>query len=166
MTAIEIRPRFRKKTRLNVGETLQCFRLALDNPQAKIKGYIVDHHVILKIPVEDQHYWSPQLSLEVEEASDGALIRGLYGPKPSVWLMFIFFYAALGFVSLVVMVMGFSQLNLNLSGRILWLLPIAAILFIMVYLSAKAGQKKGHDQMETLHHFFEEALNGKGEKGE
>ena len=72
--------------------------------------------------------------------------------------MFIFFYAILGFVCLVVMVMGFSQLNLNLSARILWLLPIAFILLIMVYLSAKAGQRKGHDQMEELHHFFEDAL--------
>lgn len=161
MTAIEIRPRFRKELAMSAKEALQRIRQALDDPQKKIKGYIADHHVVLKIPHEDQHYWSPQLSLEVEEDGEGALIRGLYGPKPSVWLMFIFFYAILGFVSLVVMIMGFSQLNLNLSARILWLLPIALILFIMVYLSAKAGQRKGHDQMEELHHFFEDAINGR-----
>lgn len=158
MTAIEIRPRFRKRTELRLGEILKRFRLALDDPQATIKGYIVDHHIVLKIPLEEQHYWSPQLSLEIEAEPEGTLIRGLYGPKPSVWLMFIFFYAVLGFISLVVMIVGFSQLNLNLSARILWLLPITLVLFVMIYLSAKAGQKKGHDQMEALHHFFEARL--------
>lgn len=158
MTAIEIRPRFRKVVAIPSEEALQRIRQALDAPQSKIRGYIVDHHVVLKIPPEEQHYWSPQLSLELEAEEDSTLIRGLYGPKPSVWLMFIFFYAILGFVSLVVMVMGFSQLNLNLSARILWLLPIALLLMVMVYLSAKAGQKKGHSQMEELHRFFEGAI--------
>jgi hypothetical protein len=139
-------------------ETLQRIRNALDKEILSIKGLIVDHHVTLKIPAEDQHFWSPQLDLEVEEQEEGSLIRELFGPKPSVWLMFVFFYSLLGFIAVIVMVMGFSQWNLGMSAGILWLLPVMAFLVIMVYLSARAGQKLGEEEMLRLNQFLHQAL--------
>ena len=160
MTAIEIRPRFKRISLQSQEEILKHLSSILKEPDRSIKGYVVDHHVVLKIPHENQHYWSPQLSLEIESIpeKEGSLIRGLFGPKPSVWLMFLFFYAALGFISVVVMIIGFSQLNLGLSGRILWLLPILGFLVLMIYFTAKTGQRLGKDQMYELYHFLEENI--------
>lgn len=157
---MEVRPRFQLEVSLSQEEILKRIRAALDDKLLSIRGLIVDHHVTLKIPVEDQHFWSPQLDLEVEEQESGALIRGLFGPKPSVWLMFVFFYALLGFIAVVVSVIGFSQMNLGLSAGILWLLPVMAFLLIMVYLSARHGQNLGADEMSRLNQFLHQALEG------
>jgi len=155
---MEVRPRFQLEVPLSQEETLQRIRNALDKKMLSIRGLVVDHHVTLKIPPEDQHFWSPQLDLEVEEREEGSLIRGLFGPKPSVWLMFVFFYSLLGFIAVIVSVIGFSQMNLGLSAGILWLLPVMAFLVIMVYLSARAGQKLGEGEMLLLNDFLRQAL--------
>ncbi len=163
MSSLEIRPRFRRVVPWEPPRVIDRFRRRLSGGEAPVKGLIVDHHITLKIPYESQHFWSPQLDLEVEEHPEGALVRGLYGPHPSVWLMFVFFYAALGFIATIVAIIGFSQWNLGLSAGILWLLPVMGFIFLMVWLSARAGQKLGHDQMAELQAFLEQALQEREE---
>ena len=154
----EIRPRFKKTISLSEEEIVERFQKALKQPNAPVTGTVVDHHIFLKIPAHQQHYWSPQLDLEIEETEEGSLIRGLFGPKPSVWFMFVFFYILLGFISMVVAIMGFSQLNLGLSAKILWLLPISLVLFLFIFFTAKTGQKLGKDEMFLLYDFYENTL--------
>ncbi len=155
---MQVRPRFQLKVPYSQEETLARIQQALDNKLLSIRGLIVDHHVTLKIPYEDQHFWSPQLDLEVEDQDRGVLIRGLFGPRPSVWLLFVFFYSLLGFIAVIVAVIGFSQMNLGLSAGILWLLPVMFFLVGMVYLSARTGQKLGAEEMLLLDRFLKEAL--------
>ena len=159
MSQIEIRPRFQQHSRLSQEEVIHRFRQALDRQEDSIKGLIVDHHITLRFPRAEQHFWSPQLSLEIEPAdTGGSLIRGLYGPRPSVWLMFVFFYSLLGFVSMIIAVIGFSERSLGLPGRILWLLPVAGFIVVMMFLSARTGQKLGREEMFRLRDFFHAAL--------
>ena len=165
MSSLEIRPRFRRLVPWKPPQVIDRFRRRLGNGEAPVRGLIVDHHVTLKIPYESQHFWSPQLDLEVEEHPEGTLVRGLYGPHPSVWLMFVFFYAALGFIATIVAIIGFSQWNLGLSAGILWLLPVMGFILLMVWLSARAGQKLGREQMEELQAFLDQTLLEKEEAG-
>ncbi len=158
MAAIEIRPRFQKQVGLNQEETLQRLKRALDQPGTDIIGMVADHHVVLKFPQAQQHYWSPQLALEVEPAEDGVLIRGLFGPRPSLWLMFMFIYAILGTISLFIAIIGFSRISLGLSAPILWVLPAAAGLGLFLFFSAKTGERLGHDEMIRLQNFMDDAL--------
>ena len=137
---------------------LERLRLRLADPGNGVYGYLADHHAVLKVPQTDQHFWSPQLALEVEAHEEGALVRGLYGPNPTVWLMFIFFYAILGFLIMIVLIMGLSEWNLGLPGRILWFLPAALFILVMVWLSARAGQRLGEEQMHLLQDFLDDAL--------
>ncbi len=156
MSTLEIRPRFEFESVLSKEEVLKRLDESLSNPEAYFKGYVSDWHVVMKIPSEDDHFWSPQLTLDVVENEGGAKLYGLIGPKPSVWLMFVFFYFFLGFVLMVVAIIGFSRLNLGLSAGILWLLPILSTVLVMVYLSANFGKKLGRDQMEKLVLFVKE----------
>jgi hypothetical protein len=156
MSTLEIRPRFELSTPLSKDEVLRRLDESLKKPESYFKGYITDWHVVLKIPSVDDHFWSPQLSMDVVEKEDGAMIYGLIGPKPSVWLMFVFFYFFLGFTLMVIAVIGFSRYNLGLSAGILWLLPIISVVLVSVYLSANFGKKLGRDQMEKLVLFVKE----------
>ncbi len=164
MANFKIRPRFSRKTRLPISEITTRIKSALEDENASIIGYVMDHHIFLKIPVKDRHYWSPELHLEIEELESSSLIKGILGPRPSVWFMYVFFYSFLGFISVIVMIVGFSQLNLGLPGRILWVLPILLVLFLFAFFTAKAGQKLGHDEMHALYDFAEEAIDVEWER--
>lgn len=162
MTAIGIRPRFQQEVPLQQEEILARLRAALGQPGSPIIGYVADHHVTLKIPYSKQHFWSPQLALEVEphESGEGALIRGLFGPRPSVWLMFVFMYSIIGLICLFVAITGFSQLNLGIPAPVLWVLPAGAGLAVFLYVSAKTGERLGRDEMHQLKGFLDEVLGG------
>ena len=164
MTSFRIRPRFQHVSKKSMEAIQEKIKHSLEQPEANCIGRVIPGHVVLKIPAEDQHYWSPQLSLSLEELEapeEGVLLRGLYGPNPNVWAMFAFGYAALGFMSLFVSIIGFSRMNLGLAAPILWFLPFFAVGFLALYVIAQIGQKIGVAQTFTLHHFFEEAIDEK-----
>lgn len=124
-----------------------------------LTGLVSESYCILKIPQTDRHYWSPQLtlSLEQDESEHGSItmIRGLYGPRPNVWAVFFMSYAALGILSLFAAVIGLSRIMLDQSAGILWAIPAMAAVALVLYLVAQAGQKVGAEQMFRIHHFYE-----------
>ena len=156
MEPIEIRPRFKRESTLPPAAILTQFKERLREDSGEIRGFVANNHVYMRIPSEEQHFWSPQLNLEVMGDEQGSTIYGVFGPRESVWLMYIFFYTLLGFASLVIMIVGFSQMQLGLSGRILWTLPILALITLFALMNARTGQKLGKDQMNRLYHYYKE----------
>ena len=159
MTTVEIRPRFQRQYPATAPQVIHRLSEALEHSDGSIQGSVMDHHIVLRIPVEEQHYWSPQLSLTIDDhPQGGALIRGLYGPRPSVWLMFVFLYSSLGAISLFIAITGFSQLSLGMPAPALWALPVAAGIALVLYLFAKAGERLGRAEMHRLRNFMDAAL--------
>lgn len=152
-----VRPRFQVVTKDTFEQLEEKVSKALNNGNAPCKGRVNPGYITLYLPTEDQHYWSPQLSITMDEAEEGTLLRGLYGPRPAVWTMFVFFYALLGFAILIIGIIGMANLSLEKSGAVLWLVPLLVIAFLSLYLVAFFGQKASHDQMLTLHQFLEES---------
>lgn len=155
-----IRPRFKFIIDDSVENISNKINNYIKHPDSPCIGKVVYGHAVLEVPKKDQHYWSPQLSLSIHENEDGegTMIRGLYGPRPTVWTMFIFFYTAIGFASLIISIVGFSRMSLGKPSAILWFLPVLILIFLTLYLVANYGKKMGHDQMEILHHFVEGSL--------
>ena len=53
----------------------------------------VDDHVFIKFPKDKQHFWSPQLHLEINKVDDNSsTLHGLFGPNPTVWTLFMFLH--------------------------------------------------------------------------
>lgn len=155
-----VRPRFQIETNYTIEELAQKIHLGLKQADSTCEGRVIPpNHATLYLPYEEQHYWSPQLSLTFNEGESGSTLRGLYGPRPAVWTMFVFFYCIVGFAILIISLVGLSYLNLNLPAPILWWLPVLVLVFCSLYLVAYFGQKKGRDQMIILHQFLEKSLN-------
>ena len=70
MSELAIRPRFQKYSEMSPEAVVKKLQEALELPHAKVKGTIIDQHIILRIPLSEQHYWSPQLDLEIEKTSN------------------------------------------------------------------------------------------------
>jgi hypothetical protein len=121
-------------------------------------GKIRRGHLRLFILSDEQHYWSPQLGISYEEHEKGTLVRGLYGPRPSLWAMFFYGYAICSLIALFTGMWGLALFTMGKSAWPLWFVLIAAICAVILYLIAQTGQKLGAEQTFTLHHFFEDAV--------
>ncbi|MEM9859525.1 MAG: hypothetical protein AAF843_19380 [Bacteroidota bacterium] len=161
MSSLNIRPRFKKVTVIPATELKSILKNALSKEDATCIGHVTDGYCTMKIPLKDRHFWSPQLTISFEQEEETTVIRGLYGPNPTVWAIFFFGYVTLGIIGLFVLVLGFSRMMLDLRVGILWVLPGLAAIALGMYLIAQAGQKIGAEQMYTLHHFFENLIHDK-----
>ena len=160
MTSIRIRPRFKDVYSITPQEVEQQVREHLKLPDCPCIAKIIPGFIVLNVLPKNQHFWSPQLSLsfEKDEESDKTIIRGLYGPNPTVWAIFTFGYGAISILALFLGFYGFSQYSLGQDASILWSLPVLAIAAVVLYFVAQFGQKLGVEQTFTLHHFFEESV--------
>ena len=162
MSSFRIRPRFKEELFMSSSEYASKLQQAID-ASGKFTGLVSENYAVIKIPLGERHYWSPQLTLTIEpyEEKKAILVRGLYGPKPSVWAVFFMAYAALGVFGLFISVYGLSQLMLSKPAQILWGIPGLGLVALILYLIAQGGQKIGAEQMYRIHHFYEELFDDK-----
>jgi hypothetical protein len=157
MTSIRIRPRFKYHSLLSTTEIQERIRASLMHEDRCTVTTRTDY-IIIQIKPQYYHYWSPQLTLSLEPSEEGTLVRGLYGPSPSIWLLFTFGYALIGFVAMIVIIIGTSRWSLGMDAPILWLLPLLVGSAIGIYILGQIGQKLGAEQLYIIHHFLENAL--------
>lgn len=141
-------------------EVGEAIRNHLEQQDCGCSAKIIPGFIVLRIRPEEQHFWSPQLSLsfEKEEHGERTVIRGLYGPNPTVWAVFTFGYAAIGISAMFLGLYGFSKYTLNQDATVLWTLPVLALMALALYIIAQVGQKLGAEQTFALHHFFESSI--------
>jgi len=158
MTSFRIRPRFQIVSPESEAELVQRLRQRVAEGECACRVSIIPGFIVLKIPADARHYWSPQLSLSLEETEEGTLIRGLYGPNPTIWAMFAFLYGAIGLLALFIGIVGLSAKSLGNPAPVLWALPVLGVAAVVLYVIAQTGQKLGAEQTFTLHHFFESTV--------
>lgn len=158
MTSIRIRPRFQQIVPASPDVVQERLRTQLAQSEVPCTGSMLPGHVVLKVLAREQHYWSPQLSLTLEPHEQGTLVRGLYGPNPTVWAMFAMGYGAISILALFIGIIGLSARSLGQPAPILWALPILFLAALILYLIAQVGQKLGAEQTFLLHHFYENTI--------
>lgn len=156
MSSFKLRPRF-KHTVIAMQEELE--KDLLKGIKQKEETFVFNYlpgHLYIKIHPDHQHFWSPQLHLSFEQDEDQVIIRGLYGPNPTVWAIFFFGYVILGLLTLFIGMWGLTKWSLGMDYTVLWVIPILGIIALALYFSAQAGQKLGAQQMYDIHHVYEE----------
>jgi hypothetical protein len=84
LNRILLKPRFKLKFKESEQEILQQFKEELAKEDCIYTSNIVDHHIIIDVPEKDEHFWSPQLHVEIEKEGDLTLVKGILGPKPKI----------------------------------------------------------------------------------
>lgn len=154
MSSFRIRPRFKHKVKGDKATIEGRIQEAL-SAEAYLTSTYLPGHIYIRVKPTIQHFWSPQLHLTFEEANDGVIVRGLYGPNPTLWAVFFFGYVALGLLTLFIGMWGLSRWSLGMPSQMLWSIPVFGVIALMMYFSAQAGQKLGAQQMFDIHHFYE-----------
>lgn len=153
-----LRPQLRIESRLSGDQVVCRLRDALQEGGADITGTFSGRFVVLRIAESRQHFGSPQLSFEVESVEAGSALNGLFMPMPSVWTAFMALYGLIVFGGFCGAVYGYAQLHLGGAPHAFWAVPGALFLLSLVYVAGCVGQRMGHEQMEELQRFVENAL--------
>lgn len=151
-----LRPRFSIELTASAAVVRERFLEAFKNKETSLKGTIVDNHIFISILAKDDHFWSPQLHLEViESTQNSSELKGLFGPKPQVWTLFMFvhFMLAFGFIGFLALLYSKYSLKESLVFPISMLVGIA-ILWLLLYLFGSFGKETGKKQMKRLHDFM------------
>lgn len=156
---IVLRPRFKRHIPNELGHALTEFKAtaALD---PRYKTSIVDAHIFIRIPKKHQHFWSPQLHLELREDDvEGTCIHGLFGPSPTVWTFFMFlhFVAAGLFIASGIWCYTRTVLNEAILFPVITMVSLVVI-WMVLYLAGRTGKKKGEPQMYELYFYMRECF--------
>ncbi len=157
---IVLRPRFKFNLKHENEDLLKLF----EETKKVQKDFIVsriDDHVFIKIPKEKQHFWSPQLHLEINknETDNSSTIHGLFGPNPTVWTMFMFLHFFVAVVFIGFGAWAYSSWSLDNSyGIQIGVMILMTISWLILYAVGRIGKKTGMEDMHSLHHFMRDTL--------
>jgi hypothetical protein len=156
---VVLRPRFKIELERSNEDALKAF----ENTKKASREFVitrVDDHVFLKIPRDRQHYWSPQLDLEIVTFEEGtSQLHGVFGPKPAVWTMFMFFHFAVASLFLVFGIWAYTNASLDEPYAVqLLLMGFMVLGWIALYLAGRMGKAAGRDEMHQLYNFMKKTL--------
>jgi len=156
-----LRPRFSIDLKENYKMILNRFSDEFKKDDFLFRGNIVDGHVFISVSKKEEHFWSPQLHLEIiKNTENTSTLKGLFGPKPQVWTLFMFIHFVIGITFLGFCVMLYSKISLNETIFFpLLMLVVLPLVWILLYFLGKIGKDTGKNQMKKLHDFMITVIN-------
>ena len=157
---IILRPRFKIELERQNEDVLQDFEIAKKTQKDFIVSRI-DDHVFIKFPQEKQHFWSPQLHLEINEVdSKSCIVHGLFGPNPTVWTFFMFLHFMVAGLFIAFSIWAYTNWSLKTS----YSLQVSMMLFMVIawfvlYFGGSIGKASSKNDMHELNNFMNKTLS-------
>jgi len=148
-----LRPRFTIDLDENHEKIIDKFKRSLKEKESKYPSRFSDGHIIVDVPRKEEHFWSPQLNMEIIETENNkSMLKGLFGPKPQVWTLFMFIHFVVGISFLIFAVMLYVNWSLERD----FIMPLMLVIFLpilwaVLYFLGRIGKSTGHKQMDDLH---------------
>lgn len=159
---IVLRPRF--KIELNeINETILKRFEELKTSQKNFNITRIDNHVFIKYPKKDQHFWSPQLHLEIDEVdANSSLLHGLFGPNPTVWTMFMFLHFMVAGLFIAFGIWAYTNWSLKSDFIVqISLMVLMVIIWFVLYFAGRIGRDSSKKEMMQLHEVMESIIQQK-----
>lgn len=160
LNTVLLKPRFA----FNVDESqefiLNKFKKNLSEDNCKYCTKISGNHIFLDVPKKEEHFWSPQLQIEIDkDENNKTLIKGVLGPKPQVWTFFMFLHFVVALSFIIVFVWFYVNWSLEKDFQIQKYILIALpIIWVALYFFGQSGKKLGYNQMVELDDFLMKTL--------
>jgi hypothetical protein len=157
---VRLRLRFFKDLEQNIAEVREKFvNYRQKNKSTDFLMKVRNNHIQFTFSEGKRHYWSPHLSIELEEKEgnekNATHIRGLFGPDQTLWTMFMFLHFIVAGVFTLFGMFAYSNYTLNepmLMDFIVMLIMV--IVWFLLYVIARQIREKGHEQMDELEAIF------------
>jgi len=156
---IVLRPRFKFDVSTGSEKLLKGFE-ETKKLQSDFIVNRIDDHVFIKFPKQAQHFWSPELHLEINEKDkQNATVHGLFGPNPTVWTMFMFFHFIIACLFIGFGIWAYTNATLGNPYAIqVFLTLFMVLIWVVLYVAGRMGKSKGKPEMYKLHGFMKDTL--------
>lgn len=156
---IRLRLRFYKDLDENLETVRQKFIDYKEHLSEDFFMKIRRNYIQFTVSGNKQRYWSPYLTLELEEkeGSEGKAthIRGLFGPAQTLWTFFIFLHFIIAGLFLIFMMFAYSNYSLKKPYTAdLIVMGLMVFCWILLYFIARQTRENGYGQMEELEQEF------------
>ena len=138
---IVLRPRFQLELSDNQEAILQSFE------KSQVQPFLVkrlDEHVFIKFNEKHNHFWSPQLHLEIDEVDkENSKLYAVFGPNPSLWTFFMFLHFGVATVFSIVGIWAYSSAALDKPYSLqLGLMGFMILVWCILYFLEELVSKK------------------------
>lgn len=138
---------------------LERFRTRQNEGDASLVMQFAYHSIFLKIPNKSHKWWSPELTINIEEHKDGSMIKEVTGPNPGTFTLAMFVITGAIVIFFFALMFAFSQIQLGTSPLISLLVIVgSSILVLIVILVLGLGRKKAQPQMQIMKDFVKQVL--------
>lgn len=159
--SIRNRPRFKFYTQMHPEEFTSKIKKHLENYSQVLRGTVHREEAIIRLRKEEDKYWAPQLQIRIEKNSEkenGFEVRGVFGPRPSVWTFFLFLYGLGGGIILTVGIYGWVEWALGIGHLWVWSNLVGFLLILSSFIAAQIGQSLSKEHLTVLRDFIESVL--------
>ena len=160
---IRLRLRFFKDIEENIDVVRQKF---IDYRKVISTDFYIkirENYIQFTISGEKQQYWSPHLSIVLEEMEgnekNATHIRGLFGPAQTMWTFFMFLHFFIAGTFLLFAMFAYSNYTLKEPIMMdLIIMFVMVFVWFLLYVIARQLREKGNDQMKDMENEFEKIL--------
>lgn len=139
-------------------QVLAQLRACLEGGSCPVEGHVGTKELSLALSGEARHTFSPWLSLQVYPWQGGTRLRGVFGPHPNLWTLFVFIYATWVVVFIAGVVYGYGQWVTQSAPWALWIALGAAVAQGASCAVDLVGRAASRQQMHTIRAFLSERL--------
>jgi hypothetical protein len=156
---IRLRLRFYEDVEDNIAVVREKFVNYRKHLSSDFMMKIRNNHIQFTIAGAKQRYWSPYLTVELEEKTEQDApmthIRGLFGPAQTLWTFFIFMHFIVAGIFLTFAMFAFSDYTLHKPLTMdFTLMFIMVIVWFLLYVIARQTRENGYGQMHELEEVF------------
>jgi hypothetical protein len=174
-----MRPTFEIELPLSSDDTIACLTALIHENDFPVSGRIAGNHLMLVIPPNQRHFWSPWLNIEINDhgnkdsnedsdshnndtqSTQSSSIRGRFSPNPSVWTGIAMSYISLGVLVFFSAMFGIAQWMMEKPPNSLKLIPVFVVIAGILYWASLIGQRLAQTQMNELYCVSMEALKSR-----
>lgn len=157
---LSLRYRFDKVVTKSYDDILKSCQQLKETFEPDYKIKVSGHHIWFYIGLLHREKHSPHLHLEIEKMEDGnTFIRGLYGPDPVLWTLFMFLHFVVAGLFVIFSMIAFSKWSLDQPFGFDLLVMFAMVnSWFLLYFIARLNRKKGLNQARELEVLMERVL--------
>ena len=160
LNEVVLRPRFKIELNKSHTSVLDAFE-SKKHEQNQFIVSRIDDHVFIKFPKAQQHFWSPQLHLEINKIENQkSQLYGLFGPNPTVWTLFIFLHFAVAGLFIAFSIWAYSNYALKVDYFFqVWGMVLMVILWFVLYFAGRFSKSSNQKEMTNLYNFMSTVLD-------
>jgi hypothetical protein len=148
--AARLRPKFDLDLPVPADEAIRRIRSGLEAPELCHRSMSAGLHAEFHVDDSERRVWSPRLTVQLEDAPGGSLLRGRFAPRADVWTGFMFVYFLVVFLILFGATLGYVQHVSDETPWGFWAIPAGLAVIAGIHGLSYLGQRLAEDQMREL----------------